>query len=59
MEDNSTFSNDVSARMARAYDFGYQHGMLSVNELVESLQRKLASAHDEINRLQEIITEKS
>lgn len=59
MDNNSTYSDDISARMARAYDFGYHHGMLSVNQLVESLQRKLASAHEEINRLQEVISEKS
>lgn len=37
-----------------AYRLGYDHGMLAVNELVESLQRKLAQAKEEINRLHEI-----
>lgn len=42
-----------------AYRLGYDHGMLAVNELVESLQRKLAQAKAEIQRLHEISMEKN
>lgn len=41
-----------------AYRLGYDHGMLAVNELVESLQAKLAQAKGEVDRLQEMVTEK-
>lgn len=42
-----------------AYRLGYDHGMLAVNELVESLQVKLAQAKSEIQRLHEISMEKN
>lgn len=42
-----------------AYRLGYDHGMLAVNELVESLQVKLAQAKDEVRRLHEIASERN
>lgn len=41
-----------------AYRLGYDHGMLAVNELVESLQAKLAQAKAEVERLHEVIAER-
>ena len=42
-----------------AYEMGYRHGMLAVNELVQSLQTKLAQAKAEIQRLHEISMERN
>lgn len=41
-----------------AYRLGYDHGMLAVHELVDSLMTKLASARSEVERLQEMVAEK-
>ena len=42
-----------------AYEMGYRHGMLAVQELVESLQTKLAQAKEEVRRLHDITSERN
>lgn len=56
MNDNLTFSEML--KKDASYQLGYAHGMTAVNELVVSLQTKLAQAKDEIKRLQEVAQER-
>lgn len=57
MDNNHDYSEMIQSSVS--YKLGYGHGMLAVNELVESLQRKLAHAKDEVNRLQEILQDRN
>ena len=49
---------DEAIENTKQYELGYRHGLLAVNELVESLQSKLAQARSEVARLQEVINER-
>jgi hypothetical protein len=40
------------------YAAGYQHGMLAMQETFDSLTAKLAQANAEIQRLQEILSQR-
>lgn len=50
---------DEMMKNSAAYQMGYNHGMLAVNELVQSLQTKLAQAKAEIARLHDITSERN